>query len=777
MPGALAGFNVVDLTNTPAGALATLLLVDHGANVVRVIDREAADFRAGSFTVWDRGKRACRIDLEQVLLDDSTAAGTAFTNLLATADVCVHDFAPADSRNQLVDATALRLSNPGLTICAITAYGKHGPWRDEPAIDELVLARTGVLSGMPGFRPPPVHVVHPLPSVGAAVLAALGIAAALYATIRDGHGRDVATSLMAGALLYHPKVTSEHLQKRPFQTHPAGSAPFYSVYQCGDERWLQLGCVHLAFIATAARVLGIEEQLAEPQFDSGRPEEDSEAELALRNILTNVLAQQPYQYWADAFEQADVPFAESRWTEDSFADPQVRHNHMFVPIDDPVEGIVEQLGIGLTLTVTPGKIPSPRSAPSKPNRLPPDWPTQRRKLPTTAARTPLTAPLAGTRILEITNLIAGPTAGRLLAELGADVVKFEPLTGDMSRPIGRSYFYSVNFNKRSISVNSSTTAGKQVVQRIAQQADAMVANLRPDATERMGITPALNPRLLEVHLTGYGWTGPYAKRPGIDPLAQALMGLQRAQGGPFNAPVFPAQLAPTDFTTGAIGAFGTVLCLLERERNGTVQRAESNLLNGAILLCSEWFTKYASRAQRPLADREQLGLAPHHRLYQTANGWLYLVASDATAQAEFYRLFKLQPPEFVAAHDTHANETTLAKQLTAEFLQDTTESWLRKLKHLGLAAAPVAGADSEVFLHDSHALDNGVVAQSEHPTAGAMRVVWRYIQFANTQLSHGLSTPLLGQHSHAILAEVGFQPAEIEQLYADGIVKTATDGF
>src|SRR5439155_10584936 len=105
-------------------------------------------------------------------------------------------------------------------------------------------------------------------------------------------------------------------------------------------------------------------------------------------------------------------------------------------------------------------------------------------------------PLAGVRILEITNLIAGPTAGRILADLGADVIKLEPPGGDMSRPIARTYFYSVNFNKRSISVDTATDAGKRIVQRIAASADALVANLRPHATERMGIGGAVAPRLI-----------------------------------------------------------------------------------------------------------------------------------------------------------------------------------------------------------------------------------------------------------------------------------------
>ena len=169
-----------------------------------------------------------------------------------------------------------------------------------------------------------------------------------------------------------------------------------------------------------------------------------------------------------------------------------------------------------------------------------------------------------------------------------------------------------------------------MAQKVAATADVLLANLRPGATERMGIGPdmlqQLNPRIIETHVTGYGWRGPYAHRPGIDPLAQALMGLERAQGGPENPPVFPSQLAPTDFTTGALGALGTILALFVRERTGVVQRVDTNLLNGGIILSSEWFTRYTGKPTRRLADKGQYGLDACHRLYQVHDGWLYVVA-------------------------------------------------------------------------------------------------------------------------------------------------------
>ena len=310
-----------------------MFLGDNGARVVRLVAPGTPHLREGGFIVWDRGKACATLDLDAALADIETSrapgAGTPaaeFARLVAGADVLVEDFAPGSPLQRLVEWPRLQSLNPRLVACSITAYGKRGPWKDEPPIEDLVLARTGLLSGMPGFRPAPVHVVHPLPSVGAALFAANGIAAALLARETTGRGRAVETSLMAGALLYQTKVTGERLDRHVFQTHPSGSAPFYSIYPCADGQWVQLGCVHIGFITTCAKVLGIGDLIAEPRFKIGQggaaPQDDAE----LRATLTRILQSRPYAEWAAAFEAADVPFAPARQTEAGLTDPQVLHN-------------------------------------------------------------------------------------------------------------------------------------------------------------------------------------------------------------------------------------------------------------------------------------------------------------------------------------------------------------------------------------------------------------------------------------------------------------------
>jgi len=776
MPSTLDGITILDLSTGPAAALATMLLSDQGARVIRIIEPGAALYRNGGFVVWDRGKACIRLPLDQA--EGATPVASRFRELLADADVLVEDFAPSSSRQRLVAPEKLEKEYPRLVHCSITAYGKHGALKDEPPIEDLVLARTGVMGGMPGFRPAPVHLVHPLPSVGAAIFACLGIAAALLARERTGRGRSVETSLMAGALLFHPKVVGDRLDRHVFQTHPSGSAPFYAVYECADGKWLQLGCVHAGFVSTAADLIGLADVISEPRFQSGLGGETPADEAELRERLAAAIVQRPLAEWAEMFEAADVPFAPARRTEDGLTDPQVRHNDMVITLADPAVGPVEQMGVPLAFSKTPGKVRGPRAAEPMPDYEPDANAGSGASADASASVTaPDVPPLIGIRVLEITNLIAGPTGGRLLADLGADVIKLEPLGGDISRPIGRTYFYNLNFNKRSVSVDTGGQSGKDVVRRIAATCDVLLANLRPGATDRMGIGPAINPRLIEAHISGYGRTGPYAHRPGIDPLAQALMGLQWAQGGPDNAPVFPAQLAPTDYTTGALVAFGTVLALFARTRHGVVQRVDSNLLNGAILLSSAWFSRYSGKPTRPFADAEQYGLNPFHRLFRLRDGWIYVVAESAVERRALCRVGGLDNVDLTQA-DTgksqHPNETALAQALATAFADRTLEDITADLKRAGVPAAEAQSGDSELFLNDPHSLANDLVVTSQHPAVGRLSVARHYIKFGGTESAQVRPTPLLGEHTDEILTEAGFGPDEIGALHRAGAIKTET---
>ena len=227
--------------------------------------------------------------------------------------------------------------------------------RDEPGDEHLVMARMGILASQPGFREGPVHVVHPVVNLGTAVLAAQGITASLFAREKTGFGRKVDTSVMAGSLMFSPKIIGERLEQRPFQLTTAGGGPFYSVFECADGNWIQIGCIHGGFVDIAATVMGIADLLADPRYGDGRRPESEEARAELFDIVANVLKTKPCAEWERIFEDADVPYARASSTDESMDNPQVIANDMLLQMNDPIVGEVMQMGNPIKFTHTPGR--------------------------------------------------------------------------------------------------------------------------------------------------------------------------------------------------------------------------------------------------------------------------------------------------------------------------------------------------------------------------------------------------------------------------------------
>ena len=359
--------------------------------------------------------------------------------------------------------------------------------------------------------------------------------------------------------------------------------------------------------------------------------------------------------------------------------------------------------------------------------------------------------------MEMTNVIAGPVAGRLLADLGAEMVKFESLDGDISRPAGGAGFISYNTNKLSVSVNTRTDEGKEVARRLASTADAILANMRPGATDRMGLDSTtleeLNPGLIQSHVTAYGWDGPYSHRPGVDPIAQAITGLQHAQGGYDNPPVYLGVLAPCDYTGGALGALGTVLGLVARERLGAVQRVNTSLLAAGALLGVDGFMRYEGMAPRPLPDSNQYGVSPLRRVYNASDGWIAVAADSPVTGLPW-----LSSPE-------------QAERVIAGM---TVSDALETLRQHGVPCAPIVHNYVTGFFDDPQAESNRMATVLDHPLLGPVKLSGNLVAFDGSTTLPTRTTPLLGQHTREVLTELGYTPDQIDELYELGVVKTET---
>ena len=774
---ALSGLTVVDLSTGLAAALASMFLADNGARVVRLVSEDDEVVREpGIFALYDRGKEVARVD--------PNAGSETLLKICANADVMLDDLPPSSEERTRLGLDALTTARPGIVHCSITAYGPHGPLKDESPDHDLVAARTGILASQPSYRGGPIHVVHPVAYVGAGLLAAIGIVAALCQRERTGLGRRVETSLMSGALLYTPKVVGEQLPVHPMSSSPQGGGPFYSVFECSDGRWIQLGCIHSGFVDLAAAVIGVADLIAStPEFGDGRWPGNEEARQRLFDHVAAAIKTRRADDWIRDLQAADVPCGLSAAAELAMSDPQILHNGLVQQLDDPLLGATRMAGPPIRLSATPGRVRGPRPAagresqvsaagdaadvgdPVQPHPLeairadsnpPPSRETRSEADPGLADELPLT----DVRIMEMTNVIAGPVAGRLLADLGAEMIKFESLDGDISRPAGGAGFIAFNTNKRSVSANTRTDDGKEVARRLAASSDAILANMRPGASARMGLDDEtlsrVNPGLIQSHITAYGWDGPYARRPGVDPIAQAMSGLQRAQGGYDGPPVYLSSLAPCDYTGGALGALGTVLALLARARLGVSQKVDTDLLAAGTIMNVDGFLEYSGKRPRCLPDRDQFGLGPLRRLYRVSDGWVYLAADAPEAQRRL-----------AVALDELKCET-----VDSVFSNTTVETVLRSLRSHGVPCAPVVEGYGARFFSDPQAEKNGMVAELQHPALGAVKLSGNLVSFDGLDTLPRRPTPLLGQHTAEVLADLGYTPEQISRLYREGVVKT-----
>jgi crotonobetainyl-CoA:carnitine CoA-transferase CaiB-like acyl-CoA transferase len=206
-----------------------------------------------------------------------------------------------------------------------------------------------------------------------------------------------------------------------------------------------------------------------------------------------------------------------------------------------------------------------------------------------------------------------------------------------------------------------------------------------------------------------------------------------------------------------------------------VQRVDSNLLNGGIMLSSEWFTRYAGKPMRRLADKGQYGLDACHRLYQAHDGWLYVAAATQEERLALCRALDCDAAGYASAsvpEGCHPAETPLADALAQRIAALSLYESLARLHQAGVPCAPAVAGHSEIFLDDLHAAANDMVATDRHPVIGRMRVARHYVRFGNTAVVPGRPTPLLGEQTRQVLEEVGYTEPAMAELYAKGVVKT-----
>ena len=376
-------------------------------------------------------------------------------------------------------------------------------------------------------------------------------------------------------------------------------------------------------------------------------------------------------------------------------------------------------------------------------------------------------PLDGIRVVDLASYIAGAYAAMMLADLGAQVVKVESLTGDPFRELPG--FHGWNRGKRSVAVDLKAPQGRRVVEELAARGDVVIENMRPGAAERLGLGEARlragNPRLVYCSVTGFGASGPYASRPAFDPVLQAMSGVMALQG--FGGPPQCLRIPVTDYYAAALAAQAVLAALFVRERTGVAQRVETSLLHASLALQSGSVVDYPDK---PTGFRDN----PSYRLYQAADGeWLFLACGNQAFWGKLCHALELpeltEDPRFASWLLRIDHCEALLPLLEAKFRSRPRAEWLTVLAAQDIPAAAVQSLAD--FMRDDLGLKHhDLLHHYEHPEVGPLTLMGQPLVFAATRTRDPGPPPTLGQHTGEVLRELGYEERAIIDLGRRGIV-------
>jgi formyl-CoA transferase len=390
--------------------------------------------------------------------------------------------------------------------------------------------------------------------------------------------------------------------------------------------------------------------------------------------------------------------------------------------------------------------------------------------------------LDGLRVLDVTQFMAGPFCAMVLADLGADVIKIEPPSGDATREMPGGVgsdtpsFNAVNRGKRSVVLNLKMTEGRDVFKRLAQSSDILIENYRPAAMKTLGLDyetlSALNPRLIYASISGYGQTGPYRNKGGFDLIAQGFSGLMSITGEPGRPPA-KTGVPLTDLGAGLFTLVGILAAVHYRDRTGIGQQVDTSLIEAGIALSIWEATEYFSGAgiPAPLGSAHRMN-APYQAI-RCADAYITI---GANSDRLFRRLCELlEHPEWAGAPDFAdnrsrvRNKAALAANIEQVMVQKPRDHWLALLEANDIPCGPINNYE-QVFA-DPQVIAREMVIETDHPTLGRLKTLGSPIKLSATPPNPCRRAPLLGEHTDEVLTQAGLSEADIQALRQSGAVR------
>ena len=393
-------------------------------------------------------------------------------------------------------------------------------------------------------------------------------------------------------------------------------------------------------------------------------------------------------------------------------------------------------------------------------------------------------PLDGVRVLELAQIMAGPTTGMMLADLGADVIKVEKLPGGDDSRLYReprvggvsAPFMVLNRNKRGIAIDLKHPKGKAVLLRLVESADVLTENYRRGTLEKLGlgydVLSRINPGLIYCAVSGYGRSGPMADRGGFDLIAQGFTGLMSITGEPGRAPVKPGN-SVADINAGILAALGVLAAYVQKLKTGRGQVVETSLMEAALQQTYWHAAIFFATGASPGPLGSSHVLAAPYQAFRTADGYVNIGGAN---QSNWERIADVlghpewkTDPRFADNADRMRNLSELVAAMEAVLATRPSRDWIDAFDAAGVPAGPVHSI-GEALSHPQVAARDMVV-ELDHPLAGHTRALGFPVRLSETPARVTRPAPTLGQHTREILAEAGYADAEIDGLIAEGVLR------
>lgn len=397
-----------------------------------------------------------------------------------------------------------------------------------------------------------------------------------------------------------------------------------------------------------------------------------------------------------------------------------------------------------------------------------------------------TGPLAGMRVLELAQIMAGPTAGMMLADMGADVIKVEKLPGgddargyQEPRVNGISApFLILNRNKRGIALNLKHPRGRDVLLRLVRDADVLTENYRLGTLEKLGlgydVLAQVNPGLIYCAVSGYGRTGPYADKGGFDLIAQGFAGLMSITGEPGGPPAKTGN-SVADINAGILAVVGICAAYAHKLKTGRGQVVDTSLMEAALQQTYWHAAIYFATGESPGPTGSAHVLTAPYQAFRTKDGWINIGGAN---QANWERIAEVlghpewrDDPRFRTNSDRMRNLEALVAAMNAVLVTRTRAQWIEAFDAAGVPVGPVHSIGEALAHPQTQA--RGMVVDLVHPQAGPTKALGCPLHFSDTPTSIERPAPLLGEHTREVLREYGYSDEQIDALAAEGAIEIA----